>query len=128
MAGTAERRIDTSPMLDLARSPAEIYERHSVPRFGLLWARDLVDLVAPKAGERALDVACGTGAVTRLVAERVNPTGSVVGLDVNAGMIAVARSRVTSLNVEWREASVLELPFADGSFDLVICQQGLQFF
>ncbi|PYV13821.1 MAG: hypothetical protein DMG07_13340, partial [Acidobacteria bacterium] len=91
--------MDKSQVPDLSGSPAEIYERYNVPRFFLPWARDLVELMAPKAGERALDVACGTGAVTRLVAERVNPTGSVVGLDVNAGMIAVARSRVTSLNV-----------------------------
>jgi len=114
--------------LDLTGAPAEIYERHLVPRFFLPWARDLVDLVAPRPGEGALDVACGTGAVTRLVAERVAPEGRVVGLDVNAGMIAVARSLVSAPNIQWREASVLELPFGDGAFDLVICQQGLQFF
>jgi SAM-dependent methyltransferase len=120
--------VDNSQIPDLSGSPAEIYERYNVPRFFLPWARDLVELIVPKAGERALDVACGTGAVTRLVAQRVDPGGRVVGLDVNAGMIAVARSLVTNPNVEWREASVLELPFDDGSFDLVICQQGLQFF
>jgi trans-aconitate methyltransferase len=57
--------------LDLSGSPAEIYERYLVPRFFLPWARDLVEVVAPKPGEHALDVACGTGAVTRLVAEGV---------------------------------------------------------
>ena len=114
--------------LDLTGAPAEIYERHLVPRFFLPWARDLVHLVAPKPGERALDVACGTGAVTRLVAESVEPGGRVVGLDVNAGMLAVARLAVASPNVEWREASALELPFGNGSFDIVVCQQGLQFF
>jgi ubiquinone/menaquinone biosynthesis C-methylase UbiE len=128
MADTAECRIGTSPMLDLVGSPAEIYERHSVPRFGLSWARDLVDLVAPAAGERVLDVACGTGAVTRLVAERVGAQGSVLGLDIDAAMLAVARSVVTHPNVAWREASVMALPFDTGRFDLVLCQQGLQFF
>jgi ubiquinone/menaquinone biosynthesis C-methylase UbiE len=114
--------------LDLTGAPAEIYERHLVPRCFLPWARDLVDLVGPKPGERALDVACGTGAVTRVVAERVAPEGRVVGFDVNAGMIAVARSLVSAPNIQWREASVLALPFGDGSFEFVICQQGLQFF
>jgi ubiquinone/menaquinone biosynthesis C-methylase UbiE len=128
MADTAECRIDTSPMLDLVGSSAEIYERHSVPRFGLSWARELVDLVAPAAGERVLDVACGTGAVTRLAAERVGPQGVVVGLDVDAAMLAVARRVVTHANVVWREASVMALPFDTGAFDLVLCQQGLQFF
>jgi ubiquinone/menaquinone biosynthesis C-methylase UbiE len=114
--------------LDLSGSPAEIYERYLVPRFFLPWARDLVEAVAPKPGEHALDVACGTGAVTRLVAEGVESGGRVVGLDVNAGMLAVARSAVASPNVEWREASVLELPFGEGFFNVVVCQQGLQFF
>ncbi len=120
--------MESSQTSDLSGSPAEVYERYNVPRFFLPWARDLVDLVAARAGERALDVACGTGAVTRLLAERVDPGGRVVGLDVNAGMIAVARSLVTRRSVEWREASVLDLPFDGGSFDLVVCQQGLQFF
>jgi ubiquinone/menaquinone biosynthesis C-methylase UbiE len=114
--------------LDLSGSPAEIYERYLVPRFFLPWARDLIEAVAPKPGEHVLDVACGTGAVTRLVAERVAPGGSVVGLDVNAGMIAVARLSVAGPKVAWREANVLELPFGDSAFDIVVCQQGLQFF
>jgi ubiquinone/menaquinone biosynthesis C-methylase UbiE len=114
--------------LDLSGSPAEIYERYNVPRFFLPWAHDLVELVAPQGGERALDVACGTGAVTRLLATRVEPRGSVMGVDVNPGMLEVARARVPDPNVEWREASVLDLPFEDGAFDLVVCQQGLQFF
>jgi len=120
--------MDKSQIPDLSGSPAEIYERYNVPRFFLPWARELVNMVAPRPGEHVLDVACGTGAVTRLIAERVEPGGKVVGLDVNGGMLAVGRSLVTNPNVEWREASVLELQFDDGTFDLVICQQGLQFF
>ena len=115
-------------MRDLSGSAAEIYERHSVPRFGLLWARDLVSLVAPASGDRALDVACGTGAVTRLVAEQVTSSGHVVGLDVDAAMLAVARTVVRRPNVGWLTAEALSLPFDQGVFDLVFCQQGLQFF
>lgn len=113
---------------DLSGTPAEVYERYMVPAQFRLWAPDLVELVAPRTGERALDVACGTGVVTRLLARAVGPTGTVVGLDVNSGMLAVARSAVPAPNVEWREASALELPFPDGSFDMVLCQQGVQFF
>ena len=113
---------------DLTGTPAEVYERHLVPRFFLPWARDLVALAEPKPGDRALDVACGTGAVTRLLAERVGENGKVIGLDLNSGMLAVARSGVAAANVEWREASALDLPFPDGSFNVVLCQQGLQFF
>jgi ubiquinone/menaquinone biosynthesis C-methylase UbiE len=113
---------------DLRGSAAEIYERHSVPRFGLMWARDLVSLVAPIRGDRILDVACGTGAVTRLAAEAVAPSGRVVGLDVDAAMLAVGRTVVFRPNVVWLEAEALSLPFDRSVFDLVFCQQGLQFF
>jgi ubiquinone/menaquinone biosynthesis C-methylase UbiE len=112
---------------DLKGSAAEIYEHHTVQRFGLTGARDLLDLVLPAAGERALDVACGTGAVTRLVAERVTATGRVIGLDVDAAMLAVGRAVVTRSNVAWLTAEGLELPFGEAVFDLVVCQQGLQF-
>lgn len=106
----------------------ELYERYVVPLITALWANDLVDRAAPRPGERVLDLACGTGIVARLAAARMG-AGSVVGIDVNAGMLAVARLLPADAArlIEWREGSALALPFADESFD-VICQLGLQFF
>jgi SAM-dependent methyltransferase len=72
-------------------------------------------------------VACGTGAVTRLVAEQVAPTGRVIGLDIDAAMLVVGRAVVTSPSVTWLQAEGLGLPFGEDIFDLVFCQQGLQF-
>jgi ubiquinone/menaquinone biosynthesis C-methylase UbiE len=115
-------------MGDLNGSPAEIYERHTVQRFGLVGARELLDLQPPRVGDRALDVACGTGAVTRLVAERVAPRGRVIGLDIETAMLALGRSVVNHPNVAWLKAEALGLPLDAGVFDLVFCQQGLQFF
>jgi ubiquinone/menaquinone biosynthesis C-methylase UbiE len=110
-------------------SAPELYERYLVPAITSVWAADLIDRAALQPEARVLDVACGTGAVTRLAAERVTK-GRVVGLDLNAGMLAVARSlRINAAApIEWREASALELPFPTGSFDVVLCQLGLQFF
>jgi ubiquinone/menaquinone biosynthesis C-methylase UbiE len=70
-------------------------------------------------------VACGTGVVARLAAERVGSTGSVA--DVNARMLAVARDTSAS-ETAWHEASAEAMPVADESFDTVLCQLGLQFF
>src|SRR5262249_46506348 len=64
--------------------------------------------------------------VARVAAERVGEGGRVVGVDVNRAMLGVARARLPGL--EWREGSVLELPFAAGEFNMVFCQLGLQFF
>ena len=84
----------------------------------------------PQPDEHVLDMACGTGVVTRLVVPHVGATGTVMGLDLNAGRLAVARSlsSASSMAIEWREGDVSALPFPDASFDLVCCQQGLQFF
>ena len=105
---------------------AELYERFLVPPVTLPWALDLVGRVGVEVGDRVLDLACGTGAVARVAAELVGDGGRVVGVDVNRAMLDVARARLPEL--EWREASVLALPFADGRFDAVFCQLGLQFF
>lgn len=107
---------------------AEDYERYLVTAYFGAFAEALAAFAAPWPGERALDVACGTGALTRLLAERVGPSGHVTGLDLNAGMLTVARSLLDAPNVAWQEASALAMPFEDGVFDLVTCQQGLQFF
>jgi SAM-dependent methyltransferase len=108
---------------------AENYERYFVPAIFSPWATDLLDLTAPQVGERVLDVACGTGIVSRLAAERVGSSGNVIGLDINPGMLAVAGSAAPAgAPIEWRQANAEDMPFADEAFDLVLCQQGLQFF
>jgi ubiquinone/menaquinone biosynthesis C-methylase UbiE len=113
----------------LEGSAPELYERYLVPAITSLWATDLVDRAAPQRGERVLDVACGTGVVARSAAEAMG-VGHVVGLDINAGMLAVARSRAPGPGprIEWYEASALDMPFPDSTFDLILCQLGLQFF
>jgi ubiquinone/menaquinone biosynthesis C-methylase UbiE len=84
----------------------------------------LIDLAAVRPGEHVLDVACGTGVVTRLAAERVGSTGLVVGLDTNPSMPSVARESVPAggVTVEWLEASALEMPLPNAAFDVVLCQ------
>jgi SAM-dependent methyltransferase len=117
----------------VAGNAAEVYERALVPAVFASWAPLVVALADPQPGERVLDVACGTGVVSRLAAQRVGPTGTIVGLDLNPGMLAVAASTVAGqapggAPVTWREASATAMPLPDSSFDVVYCQLGLQFF
>jgi SAM-dependent methyltransferase len=109
---------------------AELYQRHLVPTITAGWAADLVERVGLRRGERILDLACGTGVVARAAAERVGRTGHVAGIDINAAMLAVARSLSAGpgTGIGWVEASALGLPFPAGSYDVVLCQLGLQFF
>jgi SAM-dependent methyltransferase len=105
------------------------YERYFVPAIGAPLAAELVETAELRAGERVLDVACGTGVVARLAAERVGPTGAVTGSDLNAGMLAVARGATpSSTPIEWHEASAEKLGLPDDAYDAVLCQMGLQFF
>lgn len=109
-------------------TPGEIYESHMVPAIFARWAPYLIDHVGVRMGDRVLDVACGTGAVTRLLADHVGPRGRVVGLDLNPGMLAAARTVAVRPNLEWMEGSAQAMPLPDSAFDVVVCQQGLQFF
>jgi ubiquinone/menaquinone biosynthesis C-methylase UbiE len=107
---------------------AENYERYFVPTIGTAWANALLDAAELRPGDRVLDVACGTGVVTRLAAERVGPDGAVAGLDLNPAMLAVARSVPSSgAAIEWHEANAESLPLADESFDVVVSSLSLQF-
>ena len=113
-----------------APNPAEAYERFIAQNIFVPWTAELIRAARPMSGERVLDLACGTGIVTRTVAPLVGPQGRVVGLDISPAMLAVARSLAPAdgAPIEWYEGSGTEMPFPDGSFDLVLCQQGLQFF
>ena len=111
-----------------AGSAPENYERYFVPAISRPLATDLLATAALRPGERVLDVACGTGVVARLAAERVGSDGTVAGLDSNPGMLEVARS-VTSPGaaIAWHQGSAESMPFPAAAFDVVLCQLGLQF-
>jgi SAM-dependent methyltransferase len=114
--------------LEISGTPGEIYEQYLVPAIFARWAPELVKAAGVQPGQRVLDVACGTGAVTRLLAERVGQIGRVVGLDFNAGMLAAARVAVPNATIEWLEGNAMSMALPDAAFDAVVCQQGLQFF
>jgi len=109
---------------------AELYERYVVPYILGPWAPGLVALAALQPGERVLDVACGTGVVARLVAAQVGATGHVTGLDLNAGMLAVARTLPSppGTSITWVEGSAIAMDLPDASWNVILCQQGFQFF
>src|SRR5260370_15456527 len=111
-------------------SGAEASERYLMSTFGYAWTQALIQLAAPQEGDRLLDVACGTGPVARYAAPLVGSAGRVVGFDLNSGMLNTARAMPIpeGVTIEWREGDATALPFPNASFDVVCCQQGLQFF
>jgi len=123
--------MNTENQWQLTGSAAERYERVLVPAIFAPWAADLVELAQLQDGERVLDVACGTGVVARHAAQKVGTTGHVTGLDLNQGMVGVARSLPSvpeAAAIVWIEGSALAMHLPDSAFDVVLCQQGVQFF
>ena len=110
-------------------SPPEVYERHFVPSIGMTSAAPVLEAARLCPGERVLDLACGTGLVARLAAEKVGPSGSVTGTDIHPAMVEVARATSPAApEVEWHVAPAEDLPLPDASFDAVLCSLALQFF
>ena len=109
----------------------DAYERYIVPAFMAAKARELVEMAPVGSGARVLDVACGTGVCTREAARAVGTTGKVVGADLNETMLDMARAvaqRHAGLPVEWHHADAMALPFPAATFDVGLCQYGLEFF
>jgi len=107
----------------------QLYERETVQTLGRPLAELMFAHVPLQAGDRVLDAACGTGVVTRVAAQRFRHLAHLVGVDLNPGMLDVARSHTptTGVPVEWRQGDLGALPFLDSRFEVVLCQQGLQF-
>lgn len=123
--------MSTTTIWSISGNWAEIYHACFVPTLIAPWVGRTLALAAPRPGERLLDVACGTGAVTLRAAQIIGPNGQVVGLDLSPEALGVARSvngQVGGATIEWREGSADSLPFADGSFDVATCQFGAMFF
>jgi SAM-dependent methyltransferase len=105
---------------------ADTYERVLVPSIFSPWAQEILERARPiGAADRILDLGCGTGIVARRLRERLGGGARISGVDASADMLAKARALAPEL--EWREANAMQLPFPDGSFELVVSQQMLQF-
>ena len=126
-----------STRYQLGRDAAVRYQDVSVPWILGPFGQALVERAGPRPGDAVLDVGCGTGAATRPAAVAVGQSGRVVGLDLNVGMLEVARNLDAELVpepdgpapavIEWLEASAEAMPLASQTFDLVIAGQSLQF-
>jgi SAM-dependent methyltransferase len=110
----------------LTSSAAEVYDAFFVPALFAEWAPRVAAEAQLHPGMRVLDVACGTGVLTLEAAKAVAPTGAAVGVDLNPGMLDVARRKAPELR--WQEAPAEALPFKAESFDAALSQFGLMFF
>ena len=120
----------SSPAIDklFAGSIPRLYEEHLVPLIFRHYAEDLATRLAARPLTRVLEIAAGTGVLTRHLAALLPEHVSIVATDLNQPMLALAADIGTSRPVEWREANAMQLPFDDDEFDAVVCQFGVMFF
>ena len=116
--------VDTA----FAGSIPQVYERYLVPLIFEPYAADLALRTVRRQPSRVLEIAAGTGAVTRQLAKTLPPGVSIVATDLNQAMLDQAAAEGTSRPVEWRQADALHLPFPDEVFDVAVCQFGVMFF
>lgn len=111
-----------------AGSVPKLYESHLVPLIFDSYAADLAHRVASRRVSRVLEIAAGTGVVTRKLVAMLPPSVAIVATDLNQPMLDLASEIGTSRPVEWRQADAACLPFVDETFDVVVCQFGVMFF
>jgi SAM-dependent methyltransferase len=120
----------SSPDADkvFAGSIPKLYDTYLVPLIFEPFAADLVNRLSPRTPSRVLEIAAGTGVVTRALASGLSESVSIVATDLNQAMLDHASSVGTKRAVEWRQADAMQLPFPDATFDAVVCQFGVMFF
>jgi SAM-dependent methyltransferase len=106
----------------------QLYERYLVPLIFAPYAADITRRVVALAPQRVLELAAGTGVVTRQLAQQLPVETTIVATDLNQPMLDEAARAGTARPVDWRQADAMQLPFADASFDAVVCQFGVMFF
>ncbi len=111
-----------------AGSVPKLYETHLVPLIFEPYAADLKRRVGSLHAAKILEVAAGTGVVTRALATMANSGLSIVATDLNQAMLDQAAAVGTTRPVKWQQADAMALPFSEGEFDVVVCQFGVMFF
>jgi SAM-dependent methyltransferase len=105
----------------------QFYDRYLGPWLFEPYAADLAARLPERDGLQVLELACGTGIVTRRLREALPASATLVATDLNEAMIDYARAAVPEPNIVWQQADAQALPFKDGSFDVVVCQFGFMF-
>jgi ubiquinone/menaquinone biosynthesis C-methylase UbiE len=113
---------------NFGNSIAKFYDEYFVPLIFEPYAEDLARRLAARRLARVLEIAAGTGVVTRRLASLLPDDVSIVATDLNQPMLELAAEVGTARHVEWRQADAMQLPFEDGSFDALVCQFGVMFF
>ena len=111
-----------------AGSIPQLYERYLVPLIFEPYAADIASRAALRQPSRILEVAAGTGVVTRQLANALPPGASIVATDLNQPMLDQAAAAGTARPVEWHQADAIQLPYPDKAFDVVVCQFAVMFF
>jgi SAM-dependent methyltransferase len=120
--------MDTDADKAFIGSIPQIYDTYLVPLIFEQYAADMAARLSKTAPSRVLEVAAGTGVVTRALASALPASTTIVATDLNQGMLDRAAAVATKRPVEWRRADAMTLPFGDGAFDTVVCQFGAMFF
>ena len=107
---------------------AKLYDEHFVPLIFEPYAADLASRVVARSPARVLEIAAGTGVVTRRLAAALPHGADIVATDLNQAMLDQAIAVGTARPVQWRRADAMQLPFEAAAFDAVVCQFGLMFF
>ncbi|MGH1493795.1 MAG: class I SAM-dependent methyltransferase [Acidimicrobiales bacterium] len=118
--------LDAATTGQVTASAAETYETFFVPALFDQWPEPVLDIAGLSAGDDVLDIGCGTGVLARAAARQLGDSGSVTGIDINDGMLAVARQATE--RVTWQHGPAERLPYPDRSFDRVVSQFALMFF
>ena len=117
----------TSSAAEFSGSIPEFYDRQLGPVLFEPYAADLAARLPRRDALRVLELACGSGIVTRRLREALPASATLVATDLNEAMVSCARQAVPAPGIEWRQADAQALPFADSSFDVVVCQFGFMF-
>lgn len=113
------------PNISFGGSIPQNYDQYLGPFLFEPYARDLVARIDRNDG-RVLELACGTGRVTAHLVKKMNKASLTV-TDINPDMLSIAREKVKDSNIDWQTADMMELPFKNEEFDVVVCQYGIMF-
>jgi len=120
--------MPTATYREYSGTAAELYQSFFVPTIATPVSGELLRTADLKPGERVLDVACGTGIITRAAAEQVGQTGTVTAVDLAPDMLNVAKATpAAGAPIEWHQADAVSLPLPNASYDVALCQMGLMF-